>query len=373
LLFDERPKDNLKYLFGRKNEVAELEDAISRPSPLIIITGLRRVGKTSVMKTVITKRSKFNIIIDLRDLGSKKHITRKDVVNLFQSSIQQFLDSHESMKAKFVDIFRSVRGVTVGPLGVNFDWQSKNELDFRSLFDKLNTWAKNNNTIILVAVDEAQEFRKSQHVDMNSIFASIYDSCKNIILILTGSEIGLLHEFLGLQNPKSPLFGRIAWEIKIKPLDKTQSENFLVQGFAQEKIKITQKDSHVISEASEELGGIIGWLIKFGLTCVRKKQISSKYILETKKDGAILARSEFDKFLENRTAKSRYETIMTALAARRSGWKSLKDYLELKSGETIYDKNFNDLLDSLLKSSFIEKTSEEYFISDPLLRFSFLS
>lgn len=51
LYFDERPKSVRKDLFDREEELRQLDAALQRRDPLIIIYGLRRVGKTSLIQT----------------------------------------------------------------------------------------------------------------------------------------------------------------------------------------------------------------------------------------------------------------------------------------------------------------------------------
>ena len=367
---DPRPKDDLKSLYDRKEEVSKLASHIAEKTPLILITGFRRVGKTSLLKAVVKKHSEYNIMIDLRNLGSKSYVTKKDIVNLFQSSIQSFLDSHQTKKQKITSLLRSVRGITLPTGGgIQFDFSSNNELDLPGLFQKLDQWAGNNSTKIVIAVDEAQEFRKSRHIDMANIFASVYDNCRNIILILTGSEIGVLYDFLALENADSPLFGRVKKEIEINPLSSEQGLEFLKIGLKQKKIKIV--DESVLSHAVEELGGIIGWLNEFGLTCVENKKVEKKFIVETKKTGSVLARSEFKKFLKGRPASERYNQIMKNLSIKPLSWTDLKKALELDMNESIDGRNFSSLLETLQKSGFIQELKKFYSIVDPLLKFSF--
>ena len=57
----------------------------------------------------------------------------------------------------------------------------------------------------MVAVDEAQELRKVNWLRFDRLFAYAYDSLPNVRLVLTGSQFGLLYDFLGLgtRGPRS--------------------------------------------------------------------------------------------------------------------------------------------------------------------------
>ena len=64
-------------------------------------------------------------------------------------------------------------------------------------------------------------------MDMTSIFASVYDNCRNIILILTGSEIGVFYDFLALEDANSALFGRAKKKSKLIHYPISKVLNFL--------------------------------------------------------------------------------------------------------------------------------------------------
>lgn len=365
-----RPKDDIESLYDREEEQSKLVSYVEQKSPLILITGFRRVGKTSLLKTILKAYSEYNILIDLRDLGNSSYITKKDISNLFQSSIQSFLDKHQTKKEKITSLLRSVRGVTFPTgAGIQFDFTGQNELDLPGLFGKLDQWAGENKTQIVIAVDEAQEFRKSKHIDMARIFASVYDNCRNIILVLTGSEIGVLYDFLALEDADSPLFGRTKKEIEINPLTQEQGIEFLKVGLEQQGLKKIDED--VLSHAVDELGGIVGWLNDFGLTCLEHKKVEKKFIVDTKKTGSVLARAEYKKFLKGRVASERYNQIMKNLSIKPLTWTDLKKGLEIDLDESIDDRNFSSLLETLQKSGFIQESEKLYSIIDPLLQYSF--
>lgn len=369
MYLEPRPKDDLESLYDRDEEIEKLTKYINDREPLILITGFRRVGKTSLLKAVLNEYSENNILIDLRNMSSKSYVSKKDIVNLFQSSIQAFFDNHKTKKDKMLSLLRTVRGVTLpSGGGIQFDFSTDNELDLPGLFQKLDQWAGKESKIV-IAVDEAQEFRKSKHIDMAMIFASVYENCRNIILVLTGSEIGVLYDFLALEDADSPLFGRSKKEIEIKPLSKEQGKEFLIKGLEQKKIK--NINENVITEAVEELGGIVGWLNDFGLTCIEHNKVDKKFIEDTKKTGSGLARKEFKKFLKGRVANERYNTIMKNLSIKPLSWTDLKKSVETDLDESIDDRNFSSLLETLQKYGFIQENEKKYSIIDPLLSYSF--
>jgi len=49
-----------------------------------------------------------------------------------------------------------------------------------------------------------------------------YDFDRNVTFILTGSEVGLLYDFICVEDPKSPLFGRFFYEIDVNRFEVTR-------------------------------------------------------------------------------------------------------------------------------------------------------
>ncbi|MFP3399611.1 MAG: ATP-binding protein, partial [Acidianus sp.] len=66
MLFDERPKVRKEDLFDREKEVEEIINNIKRP--LLLISGVRRIGKTSVLLVSLNEAKENYILIDCRKL-----------------------------------------------------------------------------------------------------------------------------------------------------------------------------------------------------------------------------------------------------------------------------------------------------------------
>lgn len=66
MLFDERPKESRKELFDREKEIEELKKATKHP--LVVLTGIRRIGKTSVLKVALGEMNRPSILLDTRGL-----------------------------------------------------------------------------------------------------------------------------------------------------------------------------------------------------------------------------------------------------------------------------------------------------------------
>lgn len=113
---------------------------------------------------------------------------------------------------------------------------------------------------VVLAFDEAQYLRYST-IGLRPLLAYAYDYLRNITFVLTGSEVGHLHDFLGLNDSSSELYGRYYFIIELRPFDRERSIEFLRRGFRELGINV---DDKVIERAADELGGIAGWLVYFG-------------------------------------------------------------------------------------------------------------
>jgi AAA+ ATPase superfamily predicted ATPase len=84
---------------------------------------------------------------------------------------------------------------------------------------------------IIIAFDEAQELKKITWINFPRIFAYIYDNLEHVRLVLTGSEVGLLFKFIGIDSVESPLYGRYMHVVSTRRLSFEESVDFLKKGF----------------------------------------------------------------------------------------------------------------------------------------------
>jgi hypothetical protein len=298
----------------------ELKKAIEdRTTPLIAVYGLRRTGKTSLIRVVLNSMSKKFIWIDSRDISSRDD---------FYRTLSNEIDKLKRFK---IDKF-TLKGVN---LSLNF---MKKGLDY------LN---KHNFVLVL---DEAQMLKRL-HLD-NSV-AFIYDNFPNIKIVISGSESGMLKTFLGKNNAKAPLYGRAVLELQTGRLNKESGFTYLKEGAKQAKINFTDEE---ILTALKELDGIIGWLTKYGW--YRLKYPPKESLRRTVKEGSTLAKEEFIKFALK--AEARYKKIMKSIKGG-ARWE------EIKKQTQISDKQLYSMLIRLIDNGFIEKIEGVYVIADPLL------
>jgi len=352
LYFDPRPKSRREDLFNRENELAQFQKALSYAA-IILVTGLRRTGKTSFVDVALSETDHPHIFLDMRDLPiipSRIQILRK---------IETAFNKLSKKWTTLLDPLKHVKGVNIAGSSITFQW-GKEGVDLIELFDKIDTWAKNHSKRFLIAFDEAQIIRGDKNIP--KLLARIADVNRNIVIILTGSEIGLLYDFLGIDNPESPLYGRHNIEIKMRNFEKEEAKAFLQAGFKQINIPCP---TEIIEYTIKKLNGVVGWLTLFGAKCRDKGKCTKEIVNETLNEGGKLARAEALKIVKY---SPRYAIILNFLSnVETANWTKIKTSLEIHEKRSLPSSTFTDLLNKLVKTSLIEKENNEYHIADPLL------
>ncbi len=368
MLFDERPKTTRQDLYDMEEQLAALVSAFRRGDPLVVILGLRRTGKTSLLLTGLGESKLRAVIVDLRAVGEKPYATKKDLVQLLEGSVNRFLGDQRGRAGRIVDRLKGIRGVQVMGTGVTFSWAGKEPVQIVDIFKLLDETASRDRQRLIIAFDEAQELDKVAGLDMQKVLAHVYDYCKNTTVVLTGSAIGLLRDFIGASEPRAPLYGRAMTEIRLGRFTETQSRDFFEKGFKQSGLR---PDPKTLDQAIERLDGIVGWLTMFGSECV-KKGASISALEKVREVGSALAKREFQNFLGPRQiAKRRYTRIMRSLASRPATWSDLKRSIESLEGSSINDRAITKLVSELVRAGFVEKEVDTYRIGDPLLAEAF--
>jgi AAA+ ATPase superfamily predicted ATPase len=312
-------KNKLNDFFNFEALREELKDAIQdKNMPMIALYGLRRTGKTSLIRVVLNALKLKYVWLDGRDISSREN---------FNIKLKEEINRLKLIKLDKVAI-----------KGVEIKFDSRNDLDFL-----------NRKKVVLV-IDEAQLLKR---YGIDNKLAYIYDNFPHIKIIISGSEIGMLESFLGKNNARAPLYGRAVLEIKTYKLDTEYARRFLLEGAKQANRIISESELKV---ATESFGGIIGWLTKYGWY---RLKVNHQIALEkTTEEGKVIAKEEFLKFAFR--AESRYLAILQAVQTG-ARWE------EIKKAVAISDSQLNAMLNRLKDHGFIEKIDHHYVIADPLL------
>jgi hypothetical protein len=360
MYFDEEPKTNPKDFYDREEELKEFLDSIRRGRKLTLILGLRRSGKTSLLNTGLGLSGFPHLIVDARDFARFPRASYSDLLAVVERATKKVIEKH-----RMTEFLKRVKGVRVYGFEVEFE-RARKKPDIGRLFEELDAWAGKSGRKVVVAFDEAQLLARVTAWRFQMFLAHAYDYLKNTLFVLTGSEVGLLHHFLGVEDPEAPLYGRHRKEIKLGKLDEKKSRGFLREGFKQAGVKAPLE---VIDYAIEKLDGVIGWLTAFGAKAM-ERVARREVVDEVLKEGSKLAMQEFEHFLNIRTiARKRYLTMVKELAKEPLSWGELKRSVEKKTGP-VYGKNFTELLHNLVNAGFVEQREGVYTISDPVFLYA---
>ena len=325
MLFDIRPKKRKEDLFGREKE---LEELMSSVEPIVLVYGIRRIGKTSLLN-VFCNEIKRCVFVDARWVSSYDDLVTGIVDNV--SLIDEI-----KLKTPILEITK--RGRKIERL--------------KQAFEALN---ESGATLV---IDEAQELRYLK--DIRKILAWSYDNLDNLKVILSGSEVGVLEEFVGVDNYDSPLYGRAMKELRLERFDESKSMEFMRKGFLEYGMDV---DEGEMKEVYEIMGGIVGWLTYYGHFRAEGRLDHLKALEEVRRTAKGLVRRELTRFLESRkTAKKRYCCILKAISLGLSRWSDIKRYCNESN-----DKRFSEALRRLEKYSFIGRENG-YHLLDPLMK-----
>lgn len=149
--------------------------------------------------------------------------------------------------------------------------------------------------------------------------------------------------------------------VELKRLTREQSMDFLRRGFTEAGEGF---DERVLELAVDRLDGVIGWLSYFGLTAIRDG-LSERMVDYVVDEASRIMVNEFSDFVRKRGSE-RYLWVMKA-AKGGASWSEVKSFLELRTGDKLYDSELSKLLKNLVDVGFLAKDGEKYVIADPVL------
>ena len=345
-------------MFDREVELQKFSDALAYSS-LIVIVGLRRTGKTSFMNVALAESKCPYIILDLRGLSYNP--SRAEIVRRLEAAFNMI---DKKWLSSVLGVLRHLEGVSILGNTINFDW-SRTGIDLTDLFDKVDVWARQQDKQFLAAFDEIQLIRGEK--DIPRLFAHIMDINRNITLVVTGSEMGLLFEFLGFDDPESPMYGRHYTEIGMYNFESKEAEAFLMAGFQQIGLS---PSTDVINYGIKKLDGVVGWLTLLGAKCRDLNKCSNEIVDEVVREGGKLARSEALKLVK---LSYRYGIVLNFLAkVETASWTQIKAILEAHEHRSLPNPTVADVLNKLVKTSLVLKENGRYHIADSLLAYGII-
>jgi AAA+ ATPase superfamily predicted ATPase len=340
---DPNPKTERRDLYNREDELSELRKSVSER--ITVVAAPRRMGKTSVLNVFLSIVNQPNLKIDGRELYVRG-VTTYNFLKAVSEGLSQIIPFHK----RILDSFR-IEGALIEGLSLKFDHKKTSPLD---VMKRLDRFAKKEGKKVIIAIDEAQYLRFGKKVDV--LLAYCVDNLPNLSFILTGSEVGMLHDFLGINDPKAPLFGRRMKTITLRRLGNEEAMDFLKKGLREMKVTYDEK---VLKNAVKKLDGTVGWLTHFGYSYATENAPLAAFVEKAVKmvDGELK---------ELYKKSDRYRLVLSAIAKGFRKWSDIYKYVEVELGP-ISRSNFNYLLENLTKMNFVEKLQDGYAIPDPII------
>ncbi|WP_048151387.1 AAA family ATPase [Palaeococcus ferrophilus] len=355
MLFDVYPKTSIGELFGRKAEYLSFLDAIEKRRNFFIITGPRRIGKTSFLYAALNElEGEYGIpyaVIDARAATSvnSKYPQRVIAERLYKAIVR---------KGFIGGIISRIKSINLE--GVGIDLQEEN-FDIIDVFSAINE----GNELAVIAFDEAQYLRFSNE-DLTKLFAWILDNLHNIVLVVTGSQVGVLENFLRLDDGNSPLYGRYEVRINLPRFNPSESLEFLRRGFEEYGMDVNERE---LLPVVNTLDGVPGWLVHYGAH--RIDGLTNDEAIEKVLEKAMkYVQTEFE---ELDKLSPRYRTVIRAIAhlSEDKGyarWENIKRFAEGELGEGIDEKSMRGYLSKLMDYGFVETIGYgKYRIPDPVM------
>ena len=358
MLFSREPKTRIGEFYDREKELEMFFKGIDAGEGLIVVYGVRRIGKTSFVYVGLSELNIPFIPLDLRKYSENPILLTPSAIAYVVDDVLKEYDLPGKLWKTGEKILEYIKSVEIPPFKLKPSRGRKKLLV--NVLEKANKWAKRKETRIAIVLDEAQELRTVPA--WRNILAWAVDTLENVSFIVTGSEVGVLNDFLKLSDPKSPLFGRARLEIKLERFSREQSIGFLLKGFEEANIRVSRGE---IEEVADKLDGIVGWLSLYGYYRVTYGLSHVETLKRLEEEAEELLSSELEKLVKY--SPRRYTAILWAISLGLNSWSTIKHFAEGIVGH-IPDSKFNKLLQNLVKYGFIEKTENlKYKIADPLL------
>jgi len=353
MLFNPKPKVKREELYDREHELEKIEKSLKKGVGLVTILGIRRLGKSSLLNVSLNELPYGSVKIDARKVYSEfGNVPREAIARLV---LRGFLERFPTERTK--EFLRHLKGVRF--MGVGLEIEVSRGVNLFEVLERIDSLGER----FIIAIDEAQYLRFSNS-RYPELIAWALDELQNVSFVLTGSEVGLLEDFLKLHDPESALFGRAHVEVVLKRFERHRSLDFLGKGFEETGMNVPGDE---LEEVVDELDGIVGWLTLYGYN--RYLGMGHREALKKlKEDSKKLVLNEFSKL---KNLSPRYELAMRAVANGKHRWKEIKETVEILEGKRIDDKNFSNVLSNLVRYRYLEKTVEGYLIPDPLVELAF--
>lgn len=206
----------------------------------ITLISPRRYGKTGLIYRTFDELKMSNSEFDTLyvDIYSSQSI--EDFIRLLTEAVVRVLEK-KSMVKNFFGKLKSVRPIIsydpiTGIPQITLTWQSEQEklMTLKEIFDFLDCQKHR----IVLAIDEFQQIREYENVNMEALLRTYIQPLKNVNFIFCGSKRHLMLEMFA--DAKSPFYESTA-TLFLDKIDREIYADFIITQFKKGKIQISDE------------------------------------------------------------------------------------------------------------------------------------
>jgi len=348
----------------RNTEIRKLKIDILNYQKIFLISS-RRIGKTSLIKTVINQIGSKNVIpifLDLEEFSSYK-----EFLNAYLSLLVQKSTSKNKILRFIKQVVSGLRidfkiDETGHPLlSLGYAEPISTEVESR-IFNLPETIATKQNKKLVIVFDEFQEILNLKRENIEGALRSHIQHQHNVAYIFAGSKKHLLNEMI---NSSDKPFYRIGPAMYLKKIPETQLLEFIKKKFAATEVDAKNEMFNKIINISDNIPYYVQMLSHelwdFGRN---KRQLKEKDI-----------QIVFSELLHQYSQNFHLEWSRLILSKRQLlkaialyGGKQVLSKKYLKKSNLGLPSSVRRTLLSLVNNSYIDREDDEYFFTDILFR-----
>jgi len=353
-----------EHFCDRDAEIRKLKMDILNCQKIFLISS-RRMGKTSLIRTVISQISSKNvtpIFLDLEEFSSYREFLNAYLSLLVEKStsknkILKFIG--QVVSGLRIDFKIDEVGRPMLSLGYAEPISAKVE---SRIFNLPEIIAKKQNKKLVIVFDEFQEILNLKRENIEGALRSHIQHQRNIAYIFAGSKKHLLNEMVNSQDKP---FYRIGPVMYLQKIPETQFLEFIKEKFTGTGIKAKNEVFNKIINVSEHIPYYVQMLSHelwdFGIT---KRKLVEKDIQQV-----------FSQLLHQYSQNFHLEWSRLILSKRQLlkaialyGGKQVLSNKYLKRSNLGLPSSVRRTLLSLVKDAYLDRDEDEYFFPDILFR-----
>lgn len=233
-----RPDDPVEpELFaGRNGEIQQIETALfnlyQKKAQRILVQGERWIGKSSIARYTEAMATGANLLLNVDDANFYATFIRlgscRNLDEICVALINGFKRCENTAKRKIFSLLSSIKGLQVGPLGVQFDIDTTREIlvpTFPSLLESLLDEAKTTYKGFLIILDETEKV--SALLGVASFLKTLFeqldaDGYSNVMFLVTATPEGVSK--LTFDHPSFP---RLFRHVNLRLMEEDESRDLL--------------------------------------------------------------------------------------------------------------------------------------------------